>query len=95
MAERLAAAVTGCPSVARLHGGPFGEVATYLPGRRVTGIRISGDDTATDPALVGKVAVHVAGRYPHPVSEIVREVRAAVGAVMPGLTVEGTVEDYL
>ena len=95
LAERLAAAVLSRPAVADLHGGTFGEVATYLPGRRVTGIRIAGDDAGTDPARVGRVEVHVSGRYPFPVSEIARDVRAAVATVLTGLVVDVTVEDYL
>jgi uncharacterized alkaline shock family protein YloU len=39
-AESIAAAVLSVPGVARLHGGPFGTVATYLPGRSVTGVRL-------------------------------------------------------
>lgn len=93
-AERVAAAVAACPSVADLHGGPFGEVATYLPGRRVVGVRISGDGTGTGPAPVGTVEVHVTGRYPAPVAEIGREVRAAVHEVLAGPVVDTTVEDY-
>ena len=29
-----------CPGCTDLHGGVLGEVATYLPGRRVTGVRL-------------------------------------------------------
>jgi hypothetical protein len=32
LAEPVAAAVLACPAVARLSGGPFGTVGTYLPG---------------------------------------------------------------
>ena len=95
LAERISAAVAACPSVADLHSGPFGEVATYLPGRQVAGVRIAGDDTATDPQRVGTVEIHVAGRYPCPVAEIARDVRAAAATVIPGLVVEVTIEDYL
>jgi len=35
----------------RLHGGRFGELGTYLPGRRVTGVRI--DDDPEHPFVVG------------------------------------------
>ena len=37
----VAAAVRAVPGVADLHGGAYGEVATYLPGRRVRGIRLT------------------------------------------------------
>lgn len=39
-AARIAAAVLGVDGVVALHGGQFGEVATYLPGERITGVRI-------------------------------------------------------
>jgi len=38
-ADDLAAAVLAVPGVARLNGGALGEIGTYLPGRRVPGIR--------------------------------------------------------
>lgn len=84
-ADLIVAAVLGCPSVAALHGGRFGEVATYLPGRRVPGVRHDG----------GRVAVHVVGRYPASVTDIAGQVRDAVAAVLPGPVVDVTVEDYL
>ena len=36
--ERIAEALLAHPGVAALSGGPFGTVATYLPGRRLPGI---------------------------------------------------------
>jgi hypothetical protein len=49
-AAELAAAVLAHPGVARLDGGPFGTVASHLPGRRrILGVRIG----------VGPVAVEV------------------------------------
>ena len=77
--DRIADAVLGCPGVAQLHGGRFGEIATYLPGRRVSGIRV--DPTA--PA----VEVHVVGRYPASVAEIDRQVRTALLPVVGGARV--------
>jgi hypothetical protein len=38
--DRVAAAVLGCPGVAALDGGQFGEVATYLPRRTLPGVLI-------------------------------------------------------
>lgn len=85
-ADRIVTAVLSCPSVAALHGGRFGEIAAYLPGRRVVGVRHEGRH----------VAVHVVGRYPSPVADIGTQVRNAVTAVLPGvLVVDVTVEDYL
>ncbi|GAA1076358.1 MULTISPECIES: hypothetical protein [Pseudonocardia] len=84
--DRIADAVLGCPGVAQLHGGRFGEIATYLPGRRVSGIRV--DPTA--PA----VEVHVVGRYPASVAEIDRQVRTALLPVVGGARVDVVVGDY-
>src|ERR1039457_1768720 len=40
--DAVAAAVLGCAGVAGLDGGRFGEVASYLPGRKVPGVVVSG-----------------------------------------------------
>ncbi len=45
------------PGVADLHGGVFGEVATYLPGRKVAGVRVEDDH----------VDIHVSVLYDQPV----------------------------
>ena len=71
--ERIAAAVRGCPGVAGLSAGQFGEVASYLPGRRVNGVRITEDGVET----------HVVLWYGIPVDEAVVQIRSAVRAVAP------------
>ena len=38
--DAIAAATLACPAVAGLHEGGTRAVATYLPGRRVVGVRI-------------------------------------------------------
>ena len=43
LVDRVAAAVRAVPGVHDLHGGAFGEVAAYLPGRRVPGLRVGSD----------------------------------------------------
>lgn len=70
------------PGVTGLHGGEFGTVATYLPGRRVTGIRID-DDTCS---------VHVTVRYPADLFATAERIRAAVRAVVD-VPVDVTIED--
>jgi hypothetical protein len=40
--DAVAAAVLGCAGVAGLDGGRFGEVASYLPGRKVPGVVVWG-----------------------------------------------------
>lgn len=82
-AEAIATAVQTVPVVAGLHGGAFGEVATYLPRRAVTGVRI------TEEA----VAVHVTGCYPTPIEQIAVAVRTATAPYTAGLPVTVVVED--
>jgi uncharacterized alkaline shock family protein YloU len=38
--DAIAAATLACPAVAGLHEGGTRAVATYLPGRRVVGVRV-------------------------------------------------------
>ncbi|GAA2023041.1 hypothetical protein WDZ16_02555 [Pseudokineococcus marinus] len=58
VAEVVRDAVVAAPGVVSLHAGPFGEVGTYLPGRRVAGVRISEDE----------VEVHVVAALGQPVA---------------------------
>jgi uncharacterized alkaline shock family protein YloU len=81
-AEVVAAAVLAVPGVVRLHGGRFGELGTYLPGRRVTGVRI--DDEGTE--------VHVVVSDRVPVPHTAAQVQRAVSAVAP-MPVRVHVED--
>ena len=81
--DLIAAAVLSCPTVAGLSGGVAGEVATYLPGRRVTGLRI---DDAT-------VTVHVVGRYGPTMTEISNQVTRAVTPLAGGRQVGVVIED--
>ncbi len=83
-ADAIAAAVATCPSVSGLSGGIAGEIATYLPGRRVSGVR-------SNP---GFVEVHVVTRYGSPLHEVEAEVRGAVQAAVPGpLTIHVVLAD--
>jgi len=52
-ADAIAAAALACQGVVSLHGGPLGDVAAYLPGRTVSGVRLAED----------RVEVHVVARY--------------------------------
>lgn len=80
----VAAAVQSVPGVAGLHAGMFGEVGTYLPGRRVPGIRI-GD---------GVTEIHVTLFFGAAVRETAARVREVVAGVVGG-TVNVTVEDVI
>jgi NADH dehydrogenase FAD-containing subunit len=83
-AERVAAAVERVPTVARLSAGSTGaEVATYLPGRRVRGVRV-GD---------GSVEVHVVARWPAVLPEVGEAVRAAAAPLVGGRAVDVVIDD--
>ncbi|QBJ98575.1 hypothetical protein ERC79_06310 [Rhodococcus sp. ABRD24] len=81
-AELAADAVLAVPGVTGLHGGEFGEVATYLPGRRVTGIRIGVDGCA----------VHITVRYPADLFGTAERVRSTVHPIVR-VPVDVTIED--
>ena len=84
ISERIVAAVLAIPGVAAMHGGAFGEVATYLPGRRVTGVTVGPTSCA----------VHLAARYPANVVDTAERVRAAVESLVD-VPVDVTIEDLL
>ena len=83
-ADIVATAVTSVPGVAALHAGMFGEVGTYLPGRRIPGVRLS--DGVTD--------IHVTLFFGFPVRETAARIRDVVTGVVGG-TVNVTVEDVV
>lgn len=83
-AEAVAAATLAVPGVNGLHAGVLGEVATYLPGRRVNGVRLREDSCE----------VHIVLDWGSPVVETADEVRKAVEALVEG-PVDVTVEDVV
>lgn len=85
LAERIAAAVTAHPAVAALHGGIFGVVATYLPGRRLTGVRVGEGDEPVELAVV----LHL----DEPIPGVVRALRREVSRLCGGAAVDITVAD--
>ncbi len=80
LADRIALAVTACPSVVRLAAGP---VATYLPGRAVRGVAVR----------EGDVRIAIVARYGPPLARVADEVRAAARLTAPGLRVDVLIED--
>lgn len=87
LAERIAEEVADHPSVRRLDAGPFGTVASYLPGRRVAGVRAG---EAGEP-----VEVAVVLRLDRPLPDIVADLRTRVAAVAGPVTVDITVSDIV
>ena len=81
-AEAVAAAALAVPGVNALHAGVLGEVATYLPGRRISGVRLRDDSCE----------VHIVLDWGSPVVATADEVRVAVEKLVDG-PVDVIVED--
>jgi len=81
--EGVAAAALGCPLIAELTGGGYGEIATYRPGRRIVGVR----------EIDGVVEVHVVAKWGTPLPEVAEIVRAAVAPSAGDLPVSVFVDD--
>ncbi|KAA5830022.1 hypothetical protein ABT337_09435 [Saccharopolyspora hirsuta] len=84
-ASELADRVLAHPAVVRLHGGQFGEIATYQPGRRITGVRVG--DRAVEVAVVL--------RLDRPLPEVLAELRGELTAAAGGIPVDITVADVI
>lgn len=80
--DRITEAIVAVPGVHDLHAGVLGEVATYLPGRRVNGVRMR--EPGCDVHVVLDWGVSIAAT-----SDLVRR---AVRAIVSG-PVDVTVED--
>ena len=83
LADRIAAAVTRCPGVARLTQIPGMPVATYLPRRTVSGV-------AVRPA---EVEICVVARYGPLLPQVAVQVRQAVEPLVPGRVVDVVIAD--
>ncbi|WP_433496707.1 hypothetical protein ACQP1K_17070 [Sphaerimonospora sp. CA-214678] len=79
----VAARVMSCPGVAGLSTGPFGTLATYLPGKVVPGVSVRDDE----------IEVHLVARYGTPLPELAASVREALGDLSTGRRVNVTIED--
>lgn len=83
LADRVGAAVLAHPDVARLDGGPFGTVATALPGRRVVGVLVGADAVEVSVVLGGD----------RPIPAVTAELRAIVRALTGPVPVDVHVSD--
>lgn len=81
--ELIAAAVSACRGVASMSGGKFGEIATYLPGRRVIGIRITED----------AVEIHVVATWGRTLPEVAEEIRTAGVSLAGGRRIDVVIDD--
>lgn len=77
-------AAVGVAGVASMHAGAFGEVATYLPGDRIQGLRRKDD----------RIEVHVAAEFGQPLAALVEKVRETVRPIV-GCPVDVFIEDVV
>lgn len=81
--DAVAVAVTGCQGVAALDGGPFGEVASYLPGRRVAGVVVGN----------GRVKVQVRSRWGVPAADLAAMITATLAPLTGHRPVDVVIAD--
>ncbi|MGI8668005.1 MAG: hypothetical protein ACR2N4_18570 [Jatrophihabitans sp.] len=81
--DAVAAAVRSCVDVDDLDGGPLDTVASYLPGRRVPGVRVGSD----------RVTVQLRSRWGAPVPQVGQQVLAAVRPLVAGRKLDIVVSD--
>jgi hypothetical protein len=81
--DAVAAAVQVCPGVSGLDGGRFGEVASYLPGRRVPGVVVRKDS----------VLVQIRARWGIPAADLLSQVTAVLTPLIGARLVEVVVAD--
>lgn len=85
LAAAIAARVAEHPSVAALHGGPFGTIASYLPGRRVLGVAVDETDASVELAVVARLGT--------PLPELIAELRQWVSAMAGPVAVHVLIAD--
>ena len=85
LALAIAAEVQAHPAVVRLDGGPFGQTTSYLPGRRLVGVRVDEE--------TGKAEIGVVLRLGRPLPEVVAELRQRIAGLTGGMPVDVTVAD--
>ena len=81
--DEVVRVVRACPDVADMSEGAIAEAASYLPGRRVPGVRVVDDG----------LEVHIVARWGRPLPEVGDAVAAAVAPVAAGRAVTVFVDD--
>ena len=79
----VARAVRACAGVADLYTGRFGEIGSYMPGRRVGGVQV--DDTA--------VTVHIKARWGYSTRDLLAQTSAVTVALRNGRRLSLVVDD--
>jgi len=78
-----AAIVRGCAGVSALDGGPFGEVASYLPGRTIPGVAV-GDN---------RIRVQVRSNWGVPAADVAALITAALAPLAGPRPVDVAIAD--
>ena len=81
--DAVYAAVLGCPGIAGLGSGQIGAMTTYLPGRRLPGLRVTPDCIELEVRMVWGASA----------AEIGTAIRGAVAQLAPGHRIDVTVAD--
>ena len=81
--DAVAAAMQACPGVSELDAGRLGEVASYLPGRRVQGVAVR----------TASVTVQVRTRWGVPAPDLLSQITAALTPLIGGRRVEVVIAD--
>ena len=81
--DAVAAVVQGCAGVAALDGGPFGDVASYLPGRTVPGVAV--DDS--------RIRVQVRSEWGVPATELAALIASALAPLAGPRPVDVAIAD--
>ena len=82
--DAVATAVRGCPGVDALDAGPVtSRVTTYLPGRKLDGLKVTADT----------LTVQVRGIWDVPATEVAHQVRAAASALVEGRAIDVVISD--
>jgi hypothetical protein len=78
-------AVSNCPGVAAVGSGTLAALTTYLPGRRIPGIRINPDS----------VELEIVADWDATAAHIASEIRVAVAGLADGRRIDITIADIV
>jgi hypothetical protein len=81
--DAVAAAVLACTGVSGLDGGRYHEVATYLPGRTVDGVAVTG----------GRVRVQIRSRWGAEAPSLATLIKIALAPLAGSRPVDVTIAD--
>jgi hypothetical protein len=81
--DAVAAIVRGCAGVSALDGGPFGEVASYLPGRTIPGVAV--DDN--------RIRVQIRSNWGVPAADVAALITAALAPLAGPRPVDVAIAD--